>query len=106
MGIHLGGIHVDFIVVLALSAIAAAVLFGLGIVAYRRRRSRAYLLVTLALAVLVARPVVGALSATALVPAETHHLLEHSFDAILLVLLLAAIYYGRFVAKKRDGGNV
>ena len=105
VGIHLGDLHVGLLVIVAASALVATLLFGLGVVAYRRRRSRAYLLVAVGLGVLLARPLLGALSVTALVPADTHHALEHGFDVLLLVLFLAAVYYARVPPKGQNGGN-
>jgi hypothetical protein len=102
VGVHLGGVHVDLVVVLTVSALAAAVLCGLAVVAYRRRQSRAYLLVVLALAALVARPLIGALSATALLDADLHHLLEHGLDAIVVLLVLGAVYYARSVERRLE----
>lgn len=102
VGVHLGGIHVGLVGVLAVSAVAAVVLCGLAVVAYRRRRSRAYLLVVFALATLVARPLIGALSATAVVDADLHHLLEHGLDAVVVLLVLGAVYYARTVERKLE----
>ncbi|MFC7027489.1 hypothetical protein ACFQJ5_07635 [Halomicroarcula sp. GCM10025324] len=103
LGVHVGGLHADFAVVLALSAVATVTLCALGVAAYRRRQSRAYLLVVLALAALVARPLVGVLSAAAVVSPETHHLLEHAIDAVVVVLVLGAVYYARSVERRLEG---
>jgi predicted permease len=104
-GIHVGELHADFAAVLAVSAIAALILCGLGLAAYRRRRSRAYLLVTLALAALVARPLVAVLSAAAVVPPDLHHLIEHALDVVVVGLVLGAVYYARTVERRVEEGE-
>ncbi|MFC7019999.1 MULTISPECIES: DUF7471 family protein [Haloarcula] len=103
LDVQAGGLQTDVVFVLAVSAVATGVLCALGVAAYHRRRSRAYLLVALALAALVARPLVGALSATSLVSPETHHLLEHAIDAVVVVLVLGAVYYARTVERRLEG---
>lgn len=102
LDVHVGGLQLDVALVLAVSAVATGVLCALGVAAYRRRRSRAYLLVVLALAALVARPLVGALSTTPLVSPETHHLLEHAIDAVVVGLVLGAVYYARAVERRLE----
>jgi len=79
----------------ALASLAAAVLAGLGLAAYVRRRSRPYLLVALALAALLARGVVGGLAVTGHLGDGTHHLIEHGLDAALAALVIGAVYWAR-----------
>jgi hypothetical protein len=102
VGGHWGALHVDFTVVLAVSALTTAALCAAGVAAYRRRGSRAYLLVALALAVLVARPVLGALAMVGLVGPAAHHTLEHAADAVIVALVLGAAYYTRTVERRTE----
>lgn len=102
VGGHLGGFHADIAAVLFVSTLAGAALCGLAVVAYRRRRSRPYLLVSVALAALLARPLVGLGSSAAMVSAEAHHLLEHALDAVFVALVLAAVYHARSVEHRLD----
>jgi len=102
VGGHWGTAHVDFTVVLAVSGLTTAVLCIAGVAAYRRRGSRAYLLVALALAVLVARPVLGGLAMVGALSPATHHTLEHGADAVIVVLLLGAAYYTRSVEQRLE----
>ena len=102
VGVHVAGVHLDLTFVLAVSALAAGLLCALAVAVYRRRRSRAYLLVTLALGALLARPLVAALSAATVIPAETHHVLEHGLDALVVVLLLGAVYYARTIERRLE----
>ncbi|WP_254282005.1 DUF7471 family protein [Haloarcula salina] len=106
VGGHLGGFHADIAAVLLVSTLAGAALCGLAVVAYRRRRSRSYLLVVVALAALLARPLVALGSSAAMVSAETHHLIEHALDTVFVALVLAAVYYTRSVEKRLDEGEL
>ena len=74
------------------AAVVTTVLFGLSLVVTYRRRSRRYLLVSATLAALLSRSIVGLLTVWGLLSAGSHHLLEHSLDALIAVLLLAAVY--------------
>jgi hypothetical protein len=103
VGGHWGAVHVDFTVVLVLSALTTGLLCVAGLAAYRRRGSRAYLLVALALAVLVARPILGGLAMVGTVSPAAHHTLEHGADAVIVVLVLGAAYYTRSVEQRLEG---
>ena len=92
-----GGLDLAFVVMLALAGLGSAVVLGLALAAFLRRRSRSYLLVTLALATLLARTGVAALSLTGSVGAGAHHLLEHGLDAAMAALVVAAVYDARRV---------
>lgn len=83
------------LVVLLLAGVGTTALFLIGLAAYRRRRSRTYLLITLALGTLVVRTVVGLGTVFGVVPMGVHHLVEHTFDFLIAAVLLAAIYYQR-----------
>jgi drug/metabolite transporter (DMT)-like permease len=106
---HVGGhweaLHVDFTVVLAVSALTTAALCLAAVTAYRRRGSRAYLLVTLALAALVAQPVLGGLAMVGAVSPAAHHTLEHGADAVIVVLVLGAVYDARRTNQGREVGR-
>lgn len=102
VGVHLGGVHVDFAFVLVLSALATATLCAVGVAAYRRRGSAAYLLVALALALLAARPILGGLAMVGTVSPTTHHTLEHGVDAVIVLLVVGAAYYTRTVERRLE----
>ncbi|MHB9285774.1 hypothetical protein ACKVMT_01885 [Halobacteriales archaeon Cl-PHB] len=80
------------LVVLALATIGTLAVFLVGLVAYRRRRTDVYLLLTVALGLLVVRSVVGFGTALGAVPMVVHHLVEHGSDFTIAVLLLYALY--------------
>lgn len=103
VGVHLGDAHLDFTAVLVVSAVATATLCALGASAYRQRRSRAYLLILLALTALVARPLLGGLAMTGVVSPTAHHTLEHGSDAVIGLLVVAAAYYARSVEPTTGG---
>jgi len=83
--------------VLGVAGLVSAFLIGLALLAYSRRRSWSYLLVTFALATLLIRTVFGFLSLGDLLSATTHHVLEHGLDILAVVLLVGAIYLARAV---------
>lgn len=78
--------------VIVLAAAGTTVLFCFGVVAYSRRRSTRYLLITIALGLLVTRSVVGLGTVFGLVPMTVHHLVEHGADFTIAVLILYAAY--------------
>lgn len=78
--------------VIVLAAIGTTVLFCAGVVAYSRRRSTRYLLITVALGLLVVRSLVGLGTVFGVVPMTFHHLLEHGVDFTIAVLILYAVY--------------
>jgi len=81
--------------VVTLGTVGAAVLLGLAFAAVVRRQSRPYLLVFAAVTALFARSAVVALALTGAVTSAGHHLLEHSLDAVLVALVIAAVYHAR-----------
>ncbi|SEP64284.1 DUF7471 family protein [Natrinema salaciae] len=80
------------LVVLVLAVVGTTLLFCCGVVAYSRRRSFRYLLITVVLGLLVTRSVIGLGTAFGLVPMTIHHLVEHGFDFTIAVLILYAAY--------------
>ncbi|WP_321112673.1 DUF7471 family protein [Halorussus salinisoli] len=94
-----------FVVLLALAGLGSAVVLGLALTALIQRRSRSYLLVTLALATLLARTAVAAMTLTGSVAAGPHHLLEHGFDVVMAALVVAVVYDARSVRKSVDSGD-
>lgn len=82
-------------IVLALAGLGSSLLIGLALAALVRRRSWSYLLVLLALATLLSRTVLAALTMNAVLADATHHLLEHSLDVLMSALVVAAVYTAR-----------
>lgn len=80
---------------LFLAGIGTVVLFCFGVAAYRQRRSREYLLVTLALGALVLRTLVGWGTVVGTVPMVVHHVLAHGLDFTIAVLILYTAYQSR-----------
>jgi hypothetical protein len=78
--------------VILLAGIGTGLLFVVSIFAYRQRRSRRYLLVTVAVGALFVRTIVGFGTVSGLVPMTTHHLVEHSFDFSIAAIILYAVY--------------
>jgi len=67
-------------------------LFLVSLVAYRRRRSAQYALISVAVGALLARSVVGAGTVLGVVPMPVHHFLEHSLDFLIAAVVLYAVY--------------
>lgn len=103
--LHPPGIDVPLLVVLTVAGVATALLLGLALAAFTRRRSRPYLLVGLAIAALFARTVVAGLTMIDVLPAEQHHIFEHSLDVAMAALVIGAVYYARTVDERFERGE-
>ena len=83
---------VVLLAVLSLAGIGTGVLFFASIVAYRRRRTRRYALITVAVGALFFRSIVGLGTVLGIVPMPIHHLIEHGLDFLIAALILLAVY--------------
>ena len=90
--LHAGGGEPLLSWLLLTAAGVTAVLFGLSLVVAYRRRRRRYLLVSATLAALLSRSLVGLLTLRGLLSPGSHHFFEHGLDAVIAILLLAAVY--------------
>ncbi|MGM0606147.1 MAG: DUF7471 family protein [Halobacteriota archaeon] len=89
-----------------IAAIGTGILFVLSVSAYRQRRSTPYLLVTCSIGALVLRSIVGIGTIAGFVPMYVHHLVEHTFDFLIAVTLLAAVYLIGRPARKREDARL
>ncbi|QLG50562.1 DUF7471 family protein [Natrinema halophilum] len=80
------------IAVITLAVLGTTVLFVVGLVAYARRRTTRYCLITVVLGVLVVRSITGLGTVLGLVPMTIHHLVEHGFDFLIAVLVLYLVF--------------
>jgi heme A synthase len=78
--------------VIALAGTGTGALFLVSLIAYRRRRSEQYRLISAAVAVLVVRTVVGAGTVLGIVPMPVHHFVAHSLDFLIAAMVLYAVY--------------
>ena len=78
--------------VVFVAALGTGALFLVSLVAYRRRRSAQYALISVAVGALFARSVVGAGTILGVVPMPVHHFLEHALDFTIAALVLYAVY--------------
>ncbi len=94
--------------VLAVAGVATALLAGLGLAAFLRRRSRPYLLVAFALVTLFARTVVAVVAIFDMVGPTPHHLVEHGLDTLMATCVVVAVYHARSVedARRTAGGRL
>lgn len=103
------GVTVDpgLTIVLSLAGLATAVLAGLGLAVFLRRRSRPYLLIALAFVTLFARTAISAAVLMGVLSDSPHHLLEHVLDTTMAALVVGAVYYARSVdgARHTTGGR-
>ena len=86
---------------LAVAGLVSALLLGLGLAAFARRRSRAYLLVVLALAALLARTLVAVGAEAGMLSLTDHHLAEHGLDVAMAALVVGAVVYARTAVPRR-----
>lgn len=89
--------------VLVLAGLGSAVVSGLALAAFARRRSRSYLLVALALATVLARTGIAVWALLRPMSATTHHYLEHGLDVVMTALVIGAVYYARTVENPTSG---
>jgi hypothetical protein len=92
IGDHAGDSDPPFLVLIVLSTVGSVALLGIGTIAYRRRRSRSYLLLLGALAALLLRPVTASGLVLDVLSETQHHFLEHALDVCIAACLLGAIY--------------
>ena len=78
--------------VLSLAGAGTGILFALGVVTYRRRRTRIYALITVAIGALFLRSVFGLGTVLGMVPMPVHHLVSHGLDFFIAALILYAVY--------------
>lgn len=78
--------------VIAIAGIGTGVLFTISVIAYRRRRSSQYLLISIAVGALLARSIVGAGTVLGYIPMPIHHFIEHSLDFVIAAFVLYAVY--------------
>jgi len=78
--------------VIAIAGLGTGVLFTVSLIAYNRRRSRQYLLISIAVGALLLRSIIGAGTVLGVVPMITHHFLEHSLDFFIAAIILYAMY--------------
>lgn len=92
-------VTLPLVLAVTLAGLGSALVAGLGLAAYARRRSGSYLLVALALAALLARSAVAVATMTGTISFDPHHTIEHALDFVLVALVLAAVYYARSVER-------
>jgi len=78
--------------VIACAGIGTSALFVVSLVAYRRRQTGQYRLISAAVGVLVLRSLIGAGTVLGAVPMPVHHFVEHSLDFLIAAMILYAVY--------------
>ncbi|MFW5916895.1 MAG: DUF7471 family protein [Halorubrum sp.] len=78
--------------VVFVAGVGTGLLFLVSLVAYGRRRTAQYRLISVAVGVLLARSIVGAGTVLGHVPMPVHHFLEHSLDFLIAAIVLYAVY--------------
>lgn len=77
--------------IILLAGVGTGALFAVSSLAYAQRRSRRYLLVTVAVGLLVLRSIVGIGTVMGYTPMVVHHVIEHTFDFLIAALILYAV---------------
>ncbi|WP_181692553.1 hypothetical protein [Natronomonas sp. LN261] len=77
-----------------LAGAGTGLLFLAAVIAYRRRRTPRYLLITGVLGALLVRSLVGTATVFGLIPMVLHHLVSHGLDLLIAAALLYLIYRG------------
>lgn len=99
------GVDQDLLLaVLVVAGLGSGVIIAVALVALARRRTWSYLLVTLALATLLVRTLLGSLVHVGLLEPTPHHVLEHTLDVFAVLLLFGAVYCVRTLG--RTDGDV
>ena len=78
--------------VIAIAGLGTGILFAVSLIAYHRRRSRQFLLISIAVGALLARTIIGAGTVLGYVPMWAHHFVEHSLDFFIAAIVLYAVY--------------
>lgn len=81
--------------IILLAGIGTGLLFVASLVTCLRRRSRRYVLVTVAVGALFVRSVVGIGTVSGVVPMIYHHVMEHSLDFTIAAMVLYAAYLSK-----------
>jgi hypothetical protein len=78
--------------VITCAGVGTGALFLVSLVAYRRRQTGQYRLISAAVGALVLRSLVGAGTVLGLVPMPVHHFVAHSLDFLIAAMILYAVY--------------
>lgn len=97
---HPPSVSLPLLLVLAIASVGTAILLSLALLAFTERRSRPYLLISLAIAALFLRTIVAVLSMMSILPTTSHHLFEHVLDIVVVVLVIVGVYYARSVERR------
>ena len=84
-------LNILLIVSLIIAGLLSSGIFVISLWVYYQRRTRPYLLLSIALAALASRSVVGGLYMADFLLHAHHHLIEHVFDMVIAICLLVAI---------------
>lgn len=93
---------VPLLAIVTAGAVGTSLLLALAVTAFVRRQSRSYFLIAAAFAALLGRSIVVGLTLNGILTPTGHHLLEHTFDVILVALVIAAVYYARTIATEAE----
>lgn len=89
------------LLVVLVAALGSGLVVSIALAATARRRSLSYFLVTLALATLLSRSLLGVLFLDGVLDHPQHHLLEHGLDILGVTLLFGAVWAARTVETGR-----
>lgn len=81
--------------IILLAGVGTGLLFVASLVTCLRRRSRRYIVVTVAVGALFIRSFIGVGTVSGVVPMMYHHVIEHSLDFTIAAMVLYAAYLSK-----------
>ncbi|WP_436345945.1 DUF7471 family protein [Natronorubrum sp. FCH18a] len=91
----------EYAAIVALETVASIAILAVSLALFARRRQTSYLFVTAAFSTLVIRSALGLLTVFGLLAIDSHHVLEHGLDVLLIGLLFLAV----IVAQRSEYAN-
>jgi hypothetical protein len=93
------------VIALSIGTVLSILVALLSFAAYVKRRTISYLLVAVAFSTFLGKSGLGLTYLLGRTNAEMHHSFEHSLDAVMMALVLAAVYYARSSEGKELGSD-
>ncbi|WP_455429083.1 DUF7471 family protein [Haloarcula regularis] len=105
--LHFGESPSDSLLIVALGTgtVLSILVASLSAVAFVKRRTISYLLITVSFSTFLGKTSLGLVSLTSGMSTDMHHSFEHSLDVVMMVLVLTAVYYARTSERRRRRSN-
>ena len=105
--LHFGVSLSDGLLILALGigTVFSILVALLSFVAFVKRRTISYLLITVAFSTVLGKTSLGLVYLAGGMDSNMHHSVEHSLDVVMIVLVLTAVYYARTSEARKPRSN-